>query len=593
MAENNHSDDQEKPSSDNSLRDRAEAIAQDNKVLTAADIEKLTPAEIMQALHELQVHQIELEVQNEDLKQTQAALNLSRTRYFNLYDLAPVGYLTIDAKGIIEEANLAVTQLVGVPRLSLGKRPFSQFIYPLDQDTYYLCLKRLFATGSPQTCELRLKQSDIEPLWVRINATTETDQQSAKLVIVNIHDRKMAEEALQASHEQLMETLNELQQAQSHLIRQERLAAVGQLSAGMAHDFNNILAVILMQTELALRAVDTTQTNSRLEIIGQQAKHAAALIAQILDFSRQKVAQHKPLDLKPLLEDQVSVLSRIIPENIEIHLSVQPDACFIDGDQSRIRQILINLALNSRDAMPNGGEITICAKRQQYLKQETVPLPEMATGNWIRMTVADTGTGIAEDVMPHIFEPFFTTKEIGKGTGLGLAQVYGIVKQHQGHIVAHTQTKPGAVFEIYFPAMITEVAKQSFANDSLQAGHEEIVLIVEDNLILQEALVSVLDEMNYKTCVAANGAEALKILQIRDDIAVVLSDMIMPVMSGAALFWAMKQNNLNVPVVLLSGYPTEAEQLRSLLDAGLVGFLKKPPDLQMLTELLTLALHAE
>ncbi len=345
---------------------------------------------------------------------------------------------------------------------------------------------------------------------------------------------------------------------QKRLQQQERLAAVGQLAAGIAHDFNNIMAVIILYGDLLRRSMSSSQEKERVNTIMQQANRAADLIDQLLDFSRRAVFERRPMDMVPFLKEQVKLYERTLPDNIDVRLQYSADDHTINADPTRIQQVIMNLVVNARDAMPQGGQLLLSLEHLSFSKEE-LPVPTMGTGEWIRLDVRDTGSGMSEEVRSHLFEPFFTTKEPGAGSGLGLAQVYGIVKQHEGEITVTTEVGEGTTFHIYLPAFASPI-KETWAwqkEDALPQGQQELVLVVEDNEATRGALVSSLDLLNYQTLEARNGAEALHLLTHRDDVDLVLTDMIMREMSGIDLLRAMEKQHINLPVILLSGHPRD------------------------------------
>ena len=384
---------------------------------------------------------------------------------------------------------------------------------------------------------------------------------------------------------------------QEQLWQQERLAAVGQLAAGIAHDFNNILAVILLYTQLSQRTPDVPEAvQNRLELIGQQAHYGSDLINQILDFGRASVLQRKPLDMGKLVKEQVKLLERTLPENIRISLDYGKDDYTINADNTRMQQMVVNLAVNARDAMlsPMGGEMRIVLSRVAGNEDDRCPTcgELIAAGEeWVKLEVTDSGAGIPDDVLPHIFEPFFTTKEAGHGIGLGLAQVYGIVKQHDGHIDVTTRVGEGSSFSISLPALT--VQREMGASDWLPLvprGRGEMVLVVEDNPEVLESVAAGLRALNYRVLEAANGREALELFAHHvEEIALVLSDLVMPGLGGQALFHALKEFNPSIKVVLMTGHPMQ-EELEVLEEQGLTGWLLKPPGLQKLGEMLARAL---
>lgn len=372
------------------------------------------------------------------------------------------------------------------------------------------------------------------------------------------------------------------------LEHQERLASVGQLAAGIAHDFNNILASIVLYSQMSLRMPDlSSKLRERLTVIVEQAHRAADLINQILDFGRRTVLDRQPVDLAALLTEQVRLWERTLPETIHIILTYGADAYIVNADQTRMQQTFMNLVVNARDAMPEGGELRINLARV-YLADVEPP------GEWVRADVTDTGAGIPDDVLPRIYDPFFTTKDPGKGSGLGLAQVYGIVVSHDGWIDVKTQVGVGTTFSIFLPALITsEAVAPASQPGALPMGHGETILVVEDNPATRAAIVAALEMLQYRTLEAVNGKEALHIVDAHPvEIALVLSDLVMPEMGGKALAAALRQRAPRVCIVVMSGHPL-ATEVDALREVGVVAWVQKPPGLQELAEALALALSNE
>ncbi len=477
----------------------------------------------------------------------------------------PMGVLLLDAEWRIIHANpTAEDDLVelsdvevGDALTQLGDRPLAELL------------------TSPPTRglwhEIELDRSTFEVIAQTMpSATAAADEPTSEQWVLVIND------------------VTREREIRSQLQQQERLAAVGQMAAGIAHDFNNIMAVVVLYAQLGLRTPDLPpKISERLQIISQQAKRATDLIEQILDFSRRAMLERRPLDLLPLLKEQVKLLERTLPEHIEIDLGYAPGVYTIHADPTRIQQVIMNLAVNARDAMPEGGALRIEIEQITITSAQTPPLLEMEAGDWLRLTVADTGAGIPPEALPHIFEPFFTTKEPGKGSGLGLPQVHGIVGLHGGHIDVETHVGEGTTFLIYFPALTQEpieVFDEGVAE--MPPGHGETILVVEDEATVRAALVAVLEQLEYRVLQASNGQEALNILALHaDEIALVLSDFVMPLMGGRGLFGAMQQRGFDLPLVLLSGHPLENE-LREMQEQGLAGWMLKPPNIEQLAQLL-------
>jgi two-component system cell cycle sensor histidine kinase/response regulator CckA len=363
------------------------------------------------------------------------------------------------------------------------------------------------------------------------------------------------------------------------------LSTVGQLAAGMAHDFNNIMAVVALYAGLSLRAPDLPdEVRERLQTIGEQAYRASNLIQQILDFSRRAVLERGPLNLAAFLKEQIKLLRRTLPEHIQIDVTYDEDEYTINADPTRIQQVVMNLATNARDAMPEGGKLHFTLERIAFSERDTPPLPEMKPGQWIRLTVADTGLGILPEMQSHIFDPFFTTKEPGKGTGLGLAQVYGTVKQHDGHIDFTSEPGRGTTFTLFLPALLTlPPSVAAVESEPLPLGQGQTLLVVEDETTTRKALVESLEMLNYRVWEARNGRQALEVFeQHAGAIDLVLSDVVMPEMGGKALLYALQERAPGVRVVLLTGHPLGERELEDLRALGLRGWMLKPLSLEQL-----------
>ncbi len=383
------------------------------------------------------------------------------------------------------------------------------------------------------------------------------------------------------------------QEITQRMHQQERLIAVGQLAAGIAHDFNNIMTVITLYTHLMLKTPDLSdRLQERLNVVAQQALRASALIEQILDFSRSTVLEKHPLDLLPFLKEFIKLLKRTLPEHIEITLTYGLDQYMVNADPTRMQQVLMNLAFNARDAMPQGGKLRVSLEYAHFETPEKLPVPEMSPGSWIKIAVSDTGVGIPPDIQPKIFDPFFTTKEGGEGTGLGLAQAFGIMKLHEGEIVMESEVGQGATFTLYLPPLKTSQTEATpLETADLIQGQGETILVVEDNASTREALIDSLDLLNYQVLSAANGQEALRILEkYEDQVALILSDIVMPEMGGVALLRAINQKGLTVRMVMLTGHPLD-QALEELRPLGLHGWMLKPPSMENLANVIARALR--
>jgi signal transduction histidine kinase len=382
------------------------------------------------------------------------------------------------------------------------------------------------------------------------------------------------------SHHWLL-TLREVTQERENQARiqmQERLATVGQLAAGIAHDFNNIMAAILVYTDLLAEDPDIPgSSRDRLQIIKQQVQRAASLIRQILDFSRRSVMEQSDLDVLPFIKELDKMLRRVLPETIQLELSYRAGNYLVHADPTRLQQAFMNLALNARDAMPNGGLLRYELDHLLIEPGQRPPMREMGAGEWVRISVKDSGAGIRTDHLPHIFEPFFTTKPVGQGTGLGLAQVYGIIKQHDGFIDVKSQVGHGTMFTIYLPAISEPQMDEQVNEPRVQInGIGKKVLVVEDDRATREALQALLEAHNYGVLTAWNGLDALKYLADNPaQIDLVVSDVVMPQMGGVALYKIIQERWPEIKVLLVTGHPME-DTNQEMLEQGGINWLQKP-----------------
>jgi len=404
------------------------------------------------------------------------------------------------------------------------------------------------------------------------------------------------------------------------LRQQERLAAIGQLASGIAHDFRNLLTTIILYAGLPLRKPDLSPDLAEsLATIKEEAEKATDLVQQILDFSSSAMIERRPLEMGSFLDDILAVLRRAIPETVCISLEAGAGPYLVEADAGRLQQALTNLALNARDAMPEGGELRFTLSRVttgcegpsvtadvrggDWARHEPADRTQSERGEWIRLTIEDTGIGMTERVQQHLFEPFFTTKEVGEGTGLGLAQVYGIVRQHQGVIDVETELGRGTTFLIYLPAhgeeaLPAEQEQQAAAPGDAPQGLGETILLVEDEENVRRAAKSMLESLGYAVLTAANGREALALCQSprwsggESTVDLVITDVVMPEMGGMELLQRLGKTNHSLKGVAMTGYALGDSDMQALREAGFVDVVRKPFELDDLAQPVRRALAA-
>jgi signal transduction histidine kinase/membrane-associated phospholipid phosphatase/ActR/RegA family two-component response regulator len=371
--------------------------------------------------------------------------------------------------------------------------------------------------------------------------------------------------------------------AQIHM--QERLSTVGQLAAGITHDFNNIMAAILVLSDLLnMDSGISDESRERLKIIQSQIQRASSLTRQILDFSRNSAIEKNEIDLLQFFRDLEKLLRRVLPEYVRLELEYRRADYTVLGDSTSLQQVFMNLALNARDAMSNGGSLLFELGQIKILPGDVPPLSDLSPGVWITIGVHDTGTGIPTEILPRIFDPFFTTKPIGKGTGLGLSQVYGIIKQHGGSIDVESQAEKGTSFFIYLPAMVGGAKSELKPEIELEiSGSGETILVVEDDNTTCEAVRDLLKNLNYRVLTASSGQEALQVYQQKkENITLVISDVVMPEMGGLSMYKAIIEKAPNTKFVFISGHPIELEEVE-MSQNDHVRWVRKPFSAQSLS----------
>jgi len=476
-----------------------------------------------------------------------------------------------DLAGLIQSWNAAAEKIFGYSAGEMvGGRMTLQI--PADQpDEENQMLEKVKEGGSVRNFETVRQSKDGRRIDVAVTVSPIKDSMGrivgASEVVRDISDRRKLEAQFRQS---------------------QKMEAIGQLAGGVAHDFNNILAVIQLQSELLKAGGNLSPKQSDYaDEIGTAIQRAAALTRQLLLFSRKEVLKLRDLDLNQSINNMAKMLWRILGENIQVQFKFAMQSLFIHADAGMMDQVLMNLAVNSRDAMPKGGRLIIETSTVEFDESIRGQSAQARPGSFVCLSVSDTGCGIPAENLPRIFEPFFTTKEVGKGTGLGLATIFGIVQQHQGWVHVYSEIGHGTTFRIYFPRLagMTGQQPEQPALTALRGGSETI-LLVEDDAFLRASVRNTLTQFGYRVLDAINGNEALDVWkQHRDEIHLLLTDLVMPGgMTGIDLAGKLLKENPKLKVIYASGYNAEAAGNDFPLDEG-VNFLTKPFQAQKLAQI--------
>ena len=375
----------------------------------------------------------------------------------------------------------------------------------------------------------------------------------------------------------IMRDISHIRRLEENIRDSQKIEAMGRLAGGIAHDFNNLLSVINSYSDLLTIKLDNSETSMKyVKQIKAAGLRGADLVSKLMTFSRRETPSQNDIDLASVTEEIKNMLQRVIREDIELETVFEPDIQFIKADRGQMEQVLMNLCVNARDAMPDGGKIVIRVSNRTMEEVDLSHFPDFRPGNYVVLTVEDTGCGMNNETKKHIFDPFFTTKEVGKGTGLGLSTVYGIVRQSGGHIEVISAPDEGTRFEIYLPAVTKPTCHPNCEKEvnSFSNGTEK-VLVVEDDETFADCIGGLLKLHGYEVYTASNGAEALqKYAEYAREIKLLISDIVLPRMSGRELATQLLEINPRIKVLFMTGYDDKLDTEFSLGVEAIV--LKKP-----------------
>jgi PAS domain S-box-containing protein len=540
----------------------------DNLVILKKPFDNIEVQQLAHALTKKWWLNRQAEIQMEELAEANNSLALSEERFSKAFNESPIpSAIQSFPDQRIVDVNERLLQVTGCSRAELiGHTPADLFLWdkPSAADQWYEALARKELVRD-QSAKIRHREGGLCEMLVSLSPVNMGGQPHVLLLAQDVSERTLLE--------------SQLRQAQ-------KMEAIGQLAAGVAHDFNNILTVIqghsgLLQQKLKSTSIDTKS----IDQINTAATRAATLVRQLLMFSRKQIMQFRHLSLNDVLRNAIKMLERLVGEHVEICFEPQTPLPSIFADSSMIEQIIMNLAVNARDAMPSGGRVTIHTSLEQVRRAATPMDPEKRDGEFVCLTFSDSGVGMDTQILHRIFEPFFTTKPAGQGTGLGLSTVFGIVRQHQGWLEVESRLNSGTAFRVFFPASNQPVEKIDLVTDTKLQGGRETVLVAEDEEPLRQMVVHILKIQGYTVLEAESGQHALAVWeQSNCKIDLLLTDMVMPGgVMGRELAEKLAAKFPGLKVIYTSGYsPGMAGKDASLLEGR--NFLPKPYSIGKLTQ---------
>jgi PAS domain S-box-containing protein len=494
-------------------------------------------------------------------------LRKSEERYIDLFEHAPDMYHILNREGIIISCNHTEAERLGYRKEELIGQPVTK-LYPA---VYHVeaksLLNEIFAKNQEiKGLEEQMIQSKGELMDVSVSTSLIYDE-SNKPILLRVVARDVTEK----------------KKMEAKIFHAQRIDSIGNLAGGVAHDFNNILTSILGSTTIMKRKMKKNDPWFRfVDIIETAAKRGAGFTRQLLTFARKSNVQFRPVVLNDIIEETLHLFEHSTDKTISVKTIVTNDVCLVNGDDGQIQQSLLNLLINARDAMPDGGVISVQSEKINFDTRSQTSIAESRTGEYVAVSVTDHGIGMERQVQQRIFEPFFTTKDQGKGTGLGLAVVYGVVNSHNGFITVQSEPGIGSQFTLYFPLLKeSERNLQSLKTQKLERGHER-VLVVDDEQNVAEVIGGMLANLGYNVTTAASGKKAIALYKKNPHFDVVILDMNMPVMGGKETYAKLKALDPNIRIIVSTGYSSKGFEFS---DAGesAKAFLQKPYQLEELS----------
>ena len=665
--------------SPNELRRRAEAVL-DASLKAPVEGKAVAAAEAQRLVHELSVHQIELEMQNDELDRARGEAESALALYADLYEHAPVGYLTLDRDGVVRLANLTATRLLALERSRLIGSRLGLLLATASRQRLGGFLARVLASTTREVCEVELTAEGSDGIFLELTGVATAGRDACRVTVADVTGRKLAERALLGSEERyrtLLANLDDVvfttdtagrvtfvsqavarygltpeevvgqplaplvddadranllksyaervagatpepfefrrsdpsgrvhhlrarsrplvvagqvagltgiltdvtrqRETEEQLRVAQKMEAVARLAGGVAHDFNNLLGVISISAELAKEELPAgTVAAADLDEIQKAVQRAQALTRQLLAFGRRQVLKPEVLDLNAVVAGVERMLGRVLGEDVKLTFAPAAKLCATRADPGQLEQVLLNLVVNARDAMPRGGSIRIETGCVHLDAPRATVDGELPPGEYATFSVSDTGTGIDEATRARIFEPFFTTKPTGKGTGLGLAMVYGIVKQSGGAVEVESTPGAGSTFRVYLPASKAEAEARGSSRPLGETRGSGTLLMVEDEAALRQLTSRVLSAAGYDVLSAASADEAIALCEAhRGSLKLLVTDVVMPGMDGIALAAHLTKLIPGLRVLFMSGYSDEVIAAHGALAAG-VELVEKP-----------------